>query len=104
MKAGLARERGVGIIGLLKMFTEAEEKEVELNEMENIDEELKTPSKYMKTLIENYGIEPKNLKVSRKSPKIKGAKFNTEQKIQENTQQLENKKQIQSMEDEEKSL
>lgn len=98
MKSGLARERGVGIIGLFRMFTEADEKEVTLNEMENIDEELKIPSKYMKNLIENYGIEPKNLKASRKTPKIKGASFDTKQKVKEN------KEQEKSLEEEERSL
>lgn len=98
MNTGLARERGVGIIGLFRMFTAAEKKEVALNEMENIDEELKVPSKYMKTLIENYGIEPKNLKAARKTHKIKGASFDTKQKVQEN------KEQDKSLEEDERSL
>lgn len=90
MNTGLARERGVGIIALFKMFTQADERELEINEMENINEELKVPSKYIKTLIDNYGIEPKNLKTERKMPKIKGAKLNSEQKVKEESKQTKN--------------
>ena len=103
MNRGLARERGVGIIGLFRMFTEADEKEVTLDEMENIDEQLKRPSKYLNTLIENYGIEPKNLNSARKTSKIKGTALNKEQKVQEKISQMENKEQGQSIENEELS-
>ena len=78
---------GLFIFIINTVNTKEEPKELELNEIENINEELKVPSKYMKTLMENYGIEPKNLKTTRKMPKIKGAKFNSEPKAQETIEQ-----------------
>ncbi len=89
MKAGLAREKGVGIIGLFRMFTEPDEEEVELVDMKQENEEtlkqLLTPSEYLKNLEKEHGIEPKNLKVAEgtKTPKIKGATFSGKGKRQQ---------------------
>ena len=104
MNTGLVRERGIGLIALFKMFTQEDEREVGLSEIENIDEELKTPSKYLKSLMENYGTEPKNVRTTRKTTKIKGASFNKEQKVQENVEKTRRIQNNKSLEDEEKSL